>query len=60
MEVAVRLVGGLFAKAAIRGTAVVVNIAVRTNDFWKYTFVDVTGGEICLAEVRVFVGVVQV
>lgn len=60
MKVAVRLVSGGFAIAAVWRAAVVVNVAELLCDSWKEPFVNVTGREIRLAEIRVFVTVVQV
>ena len=60
VEVAVLLVGRDLAKATVRRTAVVVDVAVLGYDLGQQTLVNVTGGEGGVAEVRLFVGVVQV
>lgn len=51
MEVAVRLVGRLFAEATVRRAAVVVDVAMCTNHVGKHMFVDIAGGEVRLAEI---------
>lgn len=59
MQITVCLVSCLLSEAAVRRAAVVMDIAVIFDYLRQQAFIDVTGGEICVAEVRMFIGVVQ-
>ena len=62
MKITIRLITSVFAVARVRGSAMVVDVGVCVDNFWKYPFVDVSCRKVGLSEVclATLVRVVQI
>lgn len=59
VEISIPLVRRPFAIPTVRRAAMVVDVGVLLHDGREHPFIDVSRGEVGLAEIRLLVGVVQ-